>query len=114
MGEYLGYNIIYFISIWSYYNVPNDVNHIYFFNPFLIDISFLYRKELLIYKNVIHNIKESYKQNPRKITIIFNNILSIHDRKKEINEIFNKNFKLLNTYDYIHQNTKLSISFFEI
>lgn len=43
------------------FDVPSDVNIIYFYNPFIGSVL----------ENVIKNIYSSYKENPRKIYIIF-------------------------------------------
>lgn len=71
------------------FSVPSDVNIIYFFNPFMGSIL----------ENVIRNIHASYKDNPRKIYVIyFNNehfdrdIVPRHDWLTKINqsEVFNE------------------------
>tara|TARA_B100001248_G_scaffold5140_1_gene3690 strand:- start:87 stop:788 length:702 start_codon:yes stop_codon:yes gene_type:complete len=79
------------------FKIPKDVNYIYLFNPFA---KVFYKKkidndELEKYNNIVSNIKKSYKENPRKITIIFTNIRSNSDKDNEILKLFSKNFKII-------------------
>lgn len=66
------------------YQIPNDINYIYLFNPFRQDYIWGSTQEYDNYKSLISNIKKSYYNKKREITIIFVNI----DNK--IFDIFNK------------------------
>jgi len=91
------------------YKIPSDVTYIYLFNPFAkqfyskkIDID-----ELDKYKQLIKNIKLSYKKNPRKITIIFVNVKPDSDNEEDIFNLFSNNFKL---YEYNNVSLNLLLS----
>ena len=66
------------------YKIPKDINYIYLFNPFRQDYIWGSTQEYDNYKSLISNIKKSYFNKKREITIIFVNI----DNK--IFDIFNK------------------------
>ena len=66
------------------YKIPKDINYIYLFNPFRQDYIWGSTQEYDNYKSLISNIKKSYYNKKREITIIFVNI----DNK--IFDIFNK------------------------
>tara|TARA_B100000902_G_C27294007_1_gene908853 strand:- start:720 stop:1421 length:702 start_codon:yes stop_codon:yes gene_type:complete len=78
------------------FNIPNDVNYIYLFNPFAK--KFYSKKidedELLKYKKLVNRIKISYNKNPRKINIIFVNIKPDSDQEKKVYQLFCNNFNL--------------------
>ena len=94
------------------FKIPYDVNYIYLFNPFA---KVFYKKkidydELQKYNNIILNIKKSYKQNPRKITIVFTNIRSNSDKDNEILKLFSKNFKIVEE-NKLYMNIVLKINY---
>ena len=66
--------------------------------------------ELQKYNDIILNIKKSYKQNPRKITIVFTNIRSNSDKDNEILKLFSKNFKIVEE-NKLYMNIVLKINY---
>ena len=68
------------------YEIPNDINYIYLFNPFRQDYIWGSTQEYDNYKILISNIKKSYFNKKREIRIIFVNI----DNKTF--DIFSKEF----------------------
>ncbi len=94
------------------YKIPSDVTYIYLFNPFAkqfyskkIDID-----ELDKYKQLIKNIKLSYKKNPRKITIIFVNVKPASDKEEHTINLFSNNLELYE-YNDISLNVLLSTKY---
>jgi len=94
------------------YKIPSDVTYIYLFNPFAKQ--FYSKKidndELDKYKQLIKNIKLSYKKNPRKITIIFVNVKPGSDKEEDIFKLFSNNFELYE-YNDISLNILLSTKY---
>lgn len=78
------------------YKIPKDINYIYLFNPFRQDYIWGSTQEYDNYKGLISNIKKSYYNKKREITIIFVNI----DNKTF--DIFNKEFTVFKK-DKIYQ-----------
>lgn len=90
------------------YKLPQDVNYIYLFNPFRQDYILGSTQEYDNYKILISNIKKSYYDKKREITIIFVNI----DNKTF--DIFRKKL-ILNKDDFIYQfPNKIRYSIFKI
>lgn len=94
------------------FKIPNNINYIYLFNPFA---KVFYKKkidedELQKYKDVILNIKKSYNENPRKITIVFTNVKPDSDKDNEILKLFSKNFEI-KEQDKLFMNMVLRIDY---